>query len=263
MRKTNTLKKRLKAGEVVFGPWCVLPSAAVVNVIAATGVDFVIIDMEHGPTSYETAEDLVRAAESENCCPLIRVARKEETDILKALDIGAHGIFVPHVEHSSDAQGVISYSKYYPLGSRGFSPYTRAGGYGRLGIKDHAQRENEETLVGIILEGKTGIENLDSILEIEHLDVVYIGAYDLSQALGMPGQVEHPSVKTQMEECIKKIRDRGIAAGGYVAKDLEDIKWMTDIGMQFITCLPDVTVIFQAFCEEVNNFKKVIKLLGH
>ena len=258
MRKPNSLKKRLKNGEIVFGPWCVIPSSAIINIVAAAGLDFVIIDMEHGSAGFETAEDMVRAAESENCCPLIRVGQRDESTVLRALDIGAHGLLIPHVESREDAEESVFFSKYYPEGGRGFSPYTRAGGYGYLGVKDHAQKENEETLIGVILEGKEGINNIDSILETKNIDLIYIGAYDLSQAMGMPGQVEHPAIKKEMEKSIRKIRDCGIAAGGYVAKNTDDIKWMTDIGMQFITCLPDATVIFHAFYDCVRDFRQVI-----
>jgi 4-hydroxy-2-oxoheptanedioate aldolase len=262
MRKPNTIKRRLRQGEIVFGPWCILPSASVTNVIASTGVDFLIIDMEHGPTSFESAEGMVRSAESEGCCPLVRIGDRDETTILRTLDIGAHGILAPHVESKGDAREVVSFSKYYPLGKRGFSPYTRAGGYGGRKIEKHTEKENEETLVGVIIEGKAGIQNLESILETEALDLVYIGAYDLSQAMGMPGQVDHPAIKEKMEECIQRIKKAGIAAGGYVAKNDEDIKWMVDIGMQFITCLPDATVIFHAFKEQIRNFRQVLEKMG-
>ncbi len=259
MRKPNVLKKKLKNGEVVFGPWCVIPSPSLINIIGSAGMDFVIIDMEHGPTGFQNAEDMVRAAESENCCPLIRVGQRSESTILKGLDIGAQGLLVPHIEKREDAQETILFSKYYPEGERGFSPYTRAGGYGYLDIQNHARKENEETLIGVILEGKEGIQNIDSILETKKIDLIYIGAYDLSQAMGMPGQVQHPDIKKEMEKCIRKIRDSGIAAGGYVAKNTEDIKWMKDIGMQFITCLPDTAVIFHAFHDFMQDFKQAIK----
>jgi len=261
MRKENTLKKKLKNGEAVLGMWCVLPSAAVTNVIAASGMDFVIIDMEHGSINSETTEEMVRAADSEDCCPIIRLGQKDEGMILKALDVGAHGVLVAHVENRQDARDVIEFSKYHPIGIRGFSPYTRAGGYGTSGIERHAQHENEQTLVGIILEGKAGIENIDTILETEHLDLVYIGAYDLSQSLGVPGQVQHTLVKSHMEKAIRKIRNAGIAAGGYVAKDTQDIRWMVDMGMQFITYLPDATVLFDTCQNVVQNFKSNLKIL--
>ena len=259
MRKQNVLKQRLKNGEVVFGPWCVIPSPSIINIICSAGMDFVIIDMEHGPTDFQNAEDMVRAAESENCCPLIRVGQRSELTILKGLDIGAQGLLIPHVENRENVQEIIRFSKYYPDGVRGFSPYTRAGGYGYLGIEKHAEKENEETLIGVILEGKEGIQNIDSILETKNIDLIYIGAYDLSQAMGMPGQVQHPAIKKEMENCIRKIRDRGVAAGGYVAKNIKDIKWMKDIGMQFITCLPDTAVIFHAFHDFMQDFKQAIK----
>ena len=262
MRKTNLLKRRLKNGEIVFGPWCVIPSPSIINIICAVGLDFVIIDMEHGPTGFEKAEDMVRAAESESCCPLIRVGQRVESTVLRALDIGAHGLLISHVESRKDAEESVYFSKYYPEGGRGFSPYTRAGGYGNLGIENHAQKENKETLIGVILEGKAGIENIDSILETKNIDLVYIGAYDLSQAMGMPGQVQHPAIKKEMEKCIQRIRDFGIAAGGYVAKNRDDIKWMMDIGMQFITCLPDATLIFHAFYDCVTDFRQVIHERG-
>ncbi|MCK9376411.1 MAG: aldolase/citrate lyase family protein [Syntrophobacterales bacterium] len=250
MRKPNILKRRLKAGDVVMGLWCVLPSASVTNVIASAGLDFVIIDLEHGPAGFETAEDMVRAAESEGCCPLIRLGMKNEENILKALDIGAHGILVAHVHSSQDAREIVSWAKYSPLGNRGFSPFTRAGGYGMRQVANHAQNENEETFTGLILEGKDGLDNLDAIVETAEVDLIYIGAYDLSQALGMPGQVQHPTIKKHLETCIRRIRDAGIAAGGYVAKNDEDLRWMLDIGMQFITWLPEVTVLHHA-CEQV------------
>ena len=259
--KTNTLKGRLKAGRVVLGTWCTLVSPSVINVIATAGLDFAIIDMEHGPHSFQTAEDMIRAAEIEGCTPLIRVAKNDESLILNALDIGAHGVVVPHIETRSDAELAISHAKYYPVGKRGFSPFTRAGGYSLLNVKTHSRTQNEKTMMILILEGIEGIANLDEILTIEQIeekiDVIYIGAYDLSQAVGLPGEVDHPKVRKSLEMCVRKIRGRGLAAGGYVAKNGSDIKWMVDMGMQFITLLPDCTVLFHAFESLVHDFREI------
>jgi 4-hydroxy-2-oxoheptanedioate aldolase len=256
----NTLKNLLRKGNVVYGPWCTIPSAAVINIIAATGVDFVIIDMEHGPHSFETVEDMIRAAEVEGCSTIVRVAKNDEALILNVLDVGACGVIVPHIESREDAESAISYTKYYPLGTRGFSPFTRAGGYSLHNVKDHAEKQNKETALILLLEGKKGIDNLEDILSIEDIetkvDAIYIGAYDLSQALGVPGQVDHPDVRSTMERCIARIRKSGIAAGGYVAKDENDIKWMRDMGMQFITLMPDCTMLFHAFEKIYYDFRK-------
>lgn len=254
----NKLKIALKNGSVVAGPWCVIPSPSLINVIAASGMDFVIIDMEHGPHSFENAENMIRAAEVENCTPIIRVSKNDESLILNALDIGAHGVIIPHIESKEDAEKAISYAKYHPMGQRGFSPFTRAGKYSLLNVKDHSNLQNANTMIILLLEGKEGLSNLDDILSIEDIknkvDLIYIGAYDLSQAVGYPGQVDHPLVREEMEKCIKKIKAKNIAVGGYVAKDKDDMKWMCELGMQFITLLPDCTVIYHAFESLCNDF---------
>lgn len=259
MERSKNFKKMLKSGKVLYGPWCVIPSASVINVIASTGVDFVIIDMEHGSHTFETVEDMVRAAETEGCAPIVRVAKNDEALILNALDVGASGVIVPHIESKKDAERAISYAKYHPLGTRGFSPYTRAGRYSLLNVEDHARKQNEETAVILLLEGRQGVENLSNILAIKNIkdkiDAIYIGVYDLSQAFGFPGQVDHPEVREKLSISIRQIREKGIAAGGYVAKDDSDIEWMAKIGMQFITLMPDCTILYHAFESIYRQFK--------
>jgi len=259
MRKPNQLKQRLKAGEAVFGPWCVIPSPTITNIVGAAGMDFAIIDLEHGPTGFKTAENMIRAADSEGCSSIIRLGTISETDILKSLDIGAQGILVAHVESADDARRVVEHAKYHPLGRRGFSPYTRAGGYGSTGIENHTIRENEQTLVGIIIEGRKGIDAIEEIARVPGLDLIYIGAYDLSQALGMPGHVRHPEVRACLERCMGLIRKAGLIPGGYVARNQEDMEWMLSIGMQFITFLPDVTIFSDTCKNAVEDFRKSVQ----
>ncbi|HPP07366.1 MAG TPA: aldolase/citrate lyase family protein [Syntrophorhabdaceae bacterium] len=254
----NNLKNKLKAKQIIFGPWCVIPSPTVIDIIASTGVDFVIIDMEHGCHNFETVENMIRAAETRGCGSLIRVSVNEESSILKALDLGASGVIVPHIESKRDAELAILYTKYSPIGLRGFSPFTRAGNYSLYGVKDHAEKQNDKTILILLLEGKNSVESLDEILSIDHIDKkvdgIYIGAYDLSQSLGMPGQVDHSEIKRIMKEMIEKIVKKGLAAGGYVAKDRKDLEWMKDMGMHIITLLPDCTVLYHAFEDRFFNF---------
>ncbi|MFC1804629.1 HpcH/HpaI aldolase/citrate lyase family protein [Candidatus Omnitrophota bacterium] len=262
MMKRKDLKYLLSKGKAIIGTWCVMPSASVVNVIAATGLDFVIIDMEHGPHSFQTVEEMVRAAEVENCAALVRVAKNDQTLILNALDVGAQGVVIPHIESKADAESAVSFVKYPPLGTRGFSPFTRAGGYSFRNINNHSKLQNRRTMVILMLEGKGGIANIDDILSLENIrekiDAIYIGAYDLSAAIGVPGKVDHPQVKRYLKMCIRKIRAKGIAAGGYVAKDGTDMGWMCDMGMRFITLLPDCTVLFGAYESLYRAFARVL-----
>jgi 4-hydroxy-2-oxoheptanedioate aldolase len=261
--KTSTLKEKLKKGEKVAGPWCIIPSATIIEIIAQSGIDFVIVDMEHGAHSFEGLENMLRAAECRGCGTLVRVARNNESDILHALDLGADGVIIPHIQTRSDAEKAIGYTKYYPLGSRGFSPFTRAGGYSRNFSPQFSSIQNDRTILCLILEGSEGIENLDDILSINNIgnaiDIIYIGAYDLSQALGVPGQVDHPLVRNTLSQCIRKINERGVASGGYVAKNLDDLRWMSEMGMQFITLLPDCTIIYHAFESYQKAFHEISK----
>jgi 4-hydroxy-2-oxoheptanedioate aldolase len=205
---------------------------------------------------------MARAAEAGGSAPLVRVAGNDEEAILHALDIGAHGVILPHIESLEDARNAIAHAKYHPLGKRGFSPFTPAGGYSLGNVAGHAAMQNARTLVGLILEGKEGIGSLDEILSIpgiqEKVDLIYIGAYDLSQALGHPGQVDHPEVRRWMQECMKRIRKSGIAGGGYVAKDGKDVEWMVKSGMQFVTLLPDCTLLYHAIETRYGDLRRAL-----
>lgn len=260
MMRSDNFKCRLKSGEVVAGPWCVLPSPDIIEIIARTGLDFVVLDMEHGPHSMQHLVDMIRAAEMHGCASLVRVAKNDEALVLHALDIGATGVIVPHIESREDAERAIDYGKYHPLGKRGFSPYTRAGGYSPEDIRRHTHDQNARTVLGLLLEGVEGIENLNDILAIdeisEKIDFIYIGAYDLSQAVGHPGEIDHPEVRRHLETCIWKIKKAGIAPGGYVAKTGEDMHWMCAMGMQLITLLPDCTQIYNTFAAIHRTFKE-------
>lgn len=254
MHKCNQLKQKIKKGETVLGTWCILPLASNVNVLALAGLDFVVIDMEHGPISYETAEDMIRAAEVGGCNPLIRVPRNDESEILRALDIGAHGIVVPHIETVADRETAIASIKYFPEGQRGLSPFTRAGGYDPNDTSKHANHENNETISVLIVEGKKGIENLEKIIEDKNVDVVYFGLCDLSQALGIPGQLENPRLKEFVEMCVHKAKKKNIAVGAFTA-DLQMLHWFKEIGIQFITYSLDSTELCRAFKKVKSEFK--------
>jgi 4-hydroxy-2-oxoheptanedioate aldolase len=262
MNSIPDMKERLKKGEILIGPWCIIPSPTVTDIIAKTGVDFVIIDMEHGDFSLETVENMIRAAESSHCIPFVRAEKNDESCILKILELGAPCVIIPHIESRADAERAISHVKYYPVGTRGLSPFTRAGGYSKDHVQAHCKKQNDRTMIILILEGKDGLKNLDDILSIEDIekkiDIIYVGAYDLSQALGYPGNVDHPVVKKQLEIAIKKIKKNGIAPGGYVAKTQDEMEWMCKIGMQFITLLPDCTIFYHAYESEFKKFKNAL-----
>lgn len=253
MKRTNELKMKLKQGKTVLGTWNILPSAPVVNVLAASGLDFVVIDMEHGPISYETAEDMVRAAEVEGCTPLIRVPRNDEAEILRALDIGAHGVVVPHIETVADREKAIKAIKYHPIGERGLSPFTRAAGYDPENTATYTERANRETMSVLIVEGQEGAKNLEAIIDDTNVDVVYFGLCDLSQALGIPGQLDSPKLKEFVKDCVDKAKNKNTAVGAFTA-DMKMLKWFKEIGLRFITYSLDATELCRTFKKTIKEF---------
>lgn len=255
MRKPNNLKRMLKEGKSCIGTWSVMPSASAANIMGAAGLDFVIIDMEHGPISFETAEDMVRALEGESCTPLIRVPSGNKQTILRALELGAHGVVVPQIETPQQAKDVVQATKYAPIGNRGVSVFTRSSGYYAVGQQGRTDRENEETMVVLLVEGIKGIKNLEKIAEVGNIDVIYIGTYDLSQSLGIPDQVDSPEVIKEVENCTKKIRSKGIAAG-VLAQNERDIEQWLKIGVQFIPYMVDCAIFYQACSNIVNKRRK-------
>ena len=251
MRSYNLLKKKLRDGETVVGTWLTTPSSSVANIIAAAGFDFLIIDMEHGPVSFKTAEDIVRATELESSTPLLRVSENNPDLILRGLEIGSHGIIIPQVESKVDAEEAVKSVKYYPLGNRGFSPFTRSAGYNSSRSSSLAEDENAETFVGLILEGKQGIENFDTIVSVPNIDLIYIGKYDLSQSLGIPGQVDHPKINKYLRIYTDKIREKGISVGS-IAQSKQDVEEYQRIGINFIAYKADCGILDDA-CVLIRN----------
>ncbi len=241
----NKLKEKLLGGEPVIGTWNTLGSPLVTEVLAQGGLDFQIIDLEHGPFLLDQVHLHVSACETaQNCTPLIRVPSNEEWMILQALDQGGHGIVVPHISNNIEASNLVSSSHYYPLGQRGFTPFSKAGGFNNKNVSNYVQTANDSILTVVIIESKEGLDNLDQIIEIEGIDVVYFGAYDLSQALGYPGEVKRPVVVDEIRKGVNAVSRSGKWSGGFVPQSRDDIKWLLDMGMRFITYEVDSSIIY-------------------
>lgn len=251
----NDLKCRMKNGESVFGTWCMLPSDFVVDVIAGTGLDFIIVDLEHGTMSYETAEQMVRAAQVHHCQPIIRVGDNHENTILRALETGCEAVMVPHVATVEDAEHVVQAARYAPAGTRGLSPYTRCHAYTHENLSESMVRHAEETLVGILVEGKQGIENLPQIAQVEGIDLIYLGMYDISQSIDLPGQLEHPKVMEHLKNSLKAIQAGGKYAGTF-SRDIEACRSFRKQGFQFVAYVADSYALTSFYQHAVSKLHK-------
>lgn len=251
----NVLKQKMKNGESVFGTWCMLPSSFNIDVIARTGLDFVVIDMEHGAMSFQTAEEMVRAAQLHGCQPIIRVGDSENNTILHALETGADAVMVPNVSLVEDAAKIAKATKYFPKGTRGLSPYTRNHNYTHNGLAESLVKCNENVLTGILVEGQEGINNLSQIVNIDGLDLIYLGSYDISQSVGLPGELEHPLVVQKTNECLDIIKSSGKAAGIF-SRDIEVCRAYRDMGFNFIAYITDSYGLHTFFTNAVNQYAR-------
>jgi len=246
MTKPNRMKAELKAGRTVFGTWSNLSSPLALNVIGQSGLDFVIIDMEHAPTSFETAEMQLYTTEATGCTPIIRLGEGSDPTILHALDIGTQSLLVSQVSTPEEALRISRASKYYPDGNRGLSPYTRNHGYSDANLPEKLRRANEEMFVGVLVEGELGMNNLEKIAKTPGLDMIYLGIFDISMAVCEPGDVRHPKVIKMVRECVRIIESQGLSAGS-VAPDREYLKLLYDAGFRFLSYRVDSAMLRDAF----------------
>ncbi len=252
--KKNNLKKTLQDNKVVFGPFLKITDPAVVEIMGFAGFDFVIIDEEHGPISVENAQNMIRAAESVNITPVIRVGNNDEALILRALDIGAQGIEIPQINSRSDAVRAVKSVKYSPQGERGVCRYVRAANYSSMDKFEYFKSANDETMIIAHIEGVEGINNLDEILSVSGIDVIFIGPYDLSQSLGVPGEVSHPLVTEKMKEVVLKCKENKVAVGTF-ADDVETAKSWISLGVQYMAFSVDVGIFYETSKNIINKLK--------
>lgn len=253
MQKNQNLKELLHRGKNIVGTWCEIPSPEVINILAKAGMDFVIIDMEHGAMDFDLAAKMVMAAEVDNCAPLIRVSQNDESEILRAFETGVHGVIIPHIESKKDSIKAVGFSKYAPIGNRSLNPYTRAGGY--HSYRGFTKEQNEKTLIGLVVEGKEGIKNIEHIIADKIIDLIYIGTYDISAMLGIPGETKNPLVFDTLKNLVKKIRNKNKAAG-CLFHDEEEAKVFQRIGIQFLCYKVDTSIIFDEIQNTVTKIKK-------
>lgn len=255
MKKANILKSKLAKGETVIGTWSSLASANVVNVLGTTALDFIIIDLEHGSMSFETVENMVRAAEAAEISPIVRVWDDQEQTLLRALESGTRSVMIPHISTVAKAERVAKCCKYFPEGNRGLSPYTRVHGFTHENIAESLQQENKETLVGILVEGKEGLSNLSEIVKVKGIDLIYLGLFDICQSVGLPGQVNHPKVLEEIVRCKDLIQSHGIAAGS-MSTNIDYINMLQNLGYNFIAYLNDAAGLKNHFDDVLNQLGK-------
>ena len=230
---TNTLKAKLRKGEGVLGAFNSLPSPDAVEILGFLGMDFVIIDAEHGASDLESCENQVRAAEAVGISSMMRIALNLPQNILRHLDTGVMGAQIPQVDTAAEAKAVVDAVRYPPIGKRGLAG-VRAAGYGvAMPLGDYVKKANEELILCVQIETVKAIENAAEIVAVDGIDLVVLGPTDISSSMGYAGQPTHPEVM----EAIEHVGKAAVSAGkwaGTIARDANAYEHWRDVGYQYL-----------------------------
>jgi 2-keto-3-deoxy-L-rhamnonate aldolase RhmA len=213
----KTLREQLDAGGPVLGPGVFSGHPGTVELMGHLGFDFVFLDTEQAAPSSagEDAQHLVRAADAAGIAPTLRIGELSPHLINNAINIGAQGVWVPHVETAAHAQAMVDAARYPPVGRRGAAPVVRAARYGAEPFDDYRDRANRETVLIAIVESVQGVDAIDEIAAVDGLDVVCFGTFDFAVSLGL-AQDEfyggagtdgvHPDVRAAGERVLEACR---------------------------------------------------------
>lgn len=264
----NSLKEKLEQRIPVFGTFNTLSHTSITNLISSSGLDFQILDLEHGALNFSTVADHVNACKSSKstlnhtCSLLVRDSVVSRYSILQCLDQGSDGLVIPHVKSIKDISRLIDYIYYPPLGQRSFSPYTNAGSFGIIPPQTFAQTQAQDHFLVIIIESEDGICNLPSILECHsaHIDAVYFGAYDLSADMGYIGNPKHPNVHTKIMRALDICNKYNVAAGAYVPKTFSEAQDLVGLGFKFIAYQVDSNILASSYLEFMKSVQSNYRL---
>lgn len=233
----SVFKQKLRRGDALFGMWCAIDSTATVEAMTTTGVDWIMIDCEHGIAAAENCLPLIQAADRNDCCVFVRVPRLDPGLIARLLDSGAHGIMLPKVSTAATARALVNACRYPPQGDRGIGPHRATGYYSDFaGYLEHA---NERTVIVAQIEQAEAVENLNQILTVDGIDVAFVGPADLSASLGHVGDPQH----LEVEEVVAQIAATCVAVGvgcGYYCGSGKEAKSRTEAGFQMVNVAQDL-----------------------
>lgn len=199
----NTAKQKLLAGKQIFGATVMSPDPNIYCAMANSGYDYMWIEMQHSPMTFEDVAHMIYACRGSSAMPFIRVPDADESTLQKATDIGAIGIIVPTVDTVEKAQNAVKYSKYPPLGRRSQG----SGQYRELWGNDYRQTANDNMFVGVMIETPIGVENAEKIASVPGIDMIFAASTDLGNFSG------HKQGDPEYEAMVKRIHDVTLAHG--------------------------------------------------
>jgi len=242
------LRRRLARGEVTFGTFLGAATPVTAEVCAAAGVDWVLLDLEHGAGGEEQAREVVPAAASYSVPTVVRVESTERIRAGRLLDLGAAGIMFPRVGSAAEAAACVRSLRYPPAGERGVATYNRMCGYG---LDPGALERSDEDVLGVVqIETRAALDAVEEIAALDGVDVLFVGPRDLSHALDVPGQTQAPVYLAALERVLAAAGRNGKAAG-LLVPDGAAAASMAEAGWRFLGIGSDTTLLAAAVSAEL------------
>jgi 4-hydroxy-2-oxoheptanedioate aldolase len=238
----RALRRILAEGRATLGYLVTMPSVQLVQALARTGVDWLMLDMEHAPTSIESIAAMVAATAGTPATPLVRVPGVRPELVKPVLDCGALGIVFPQIATRAEAEATVQAVRYAPAGRRGYGPTYAALRWGMSNL-DYLKAANDAVLDVVLIESLAAVEALDDILAVEGLDVVAVARGDLSENLGVAGQLDHPRLREVVARAEASILARGRVALGGIAFSADEARAMIDRGYRFVVLGSDAGLL--------------------
>jgi 2-dehydro-3-deoxyglucarate aldolase len=253
----DSLKKKLRKNVVTVGSWITIGHAAIAEIMAKIGFDWLVIDMEHSAITLHEAQQLIQVIDLCGVTPLVRVGENNPYLIKRVMDAGSYGVMVPMVNTKEDAIKAVNAVKYPPVGTRGVG-LARAQGYG-MDFERYNNRLNRDSVVIVQIEHIKAVENLDDILSVDGVDAFFVGPYDLSGSLGIPGQLKHPKVIKSLEKVMRVAGRHNVIPGFHVVQpDIEEVAMKIRRGYKFIGYCLDTLFLGSKCAEDVSAIRRKI-----
>lgn len=255
----NPIKHSLKNAKPTLGCWLTLASPVVAELIAHCGFDWLVIDAEHGPSDTQDIAAQLRAIDAAGfngarAVGAVRVTANDPSLVKRAMDCGAQTIVFPNINGAADAQAAVA-SMLFPLpdqsGVRGVAGMVRAGAYGL--DNNYVKSANNQACAIVLIESVEGLENVDSIAEVEGVDCLFIGTADLSASMGLLGQTRHDDVKVAVERVLTAARKHSKAVGIF-ATSVEEARQYREKGVTFIALHSDTGWLAKGATDALDAF---------
>jgi len=252
----DSLRDKIHTGTLTIGSWITLAHPAIAEIMANSGFDWLVVDLEHSVITIREAEELIRVIDLAGVVPLVRLTSNNSDQIKRVMDAGSHGVIVPMVNSAAEAERAVQAVKYPLRGKRGFG-LARAQGYGAK-FKEYLEWQEKHSVIIVQIEHIDAVNNLESILSVDGIDGYIIGPYDLSGSMGIPGQFDHPDLLVVMEK-IRVIAGKMNKSGGIhiVEPDAEQLQIKINEGQKFIAYSVDIRMLDSACRDGLTKVKEL------